>query len=49
MKKDKEIFTKRDLDRILDTLWDADDLAFIPGRYRIYSSLITLFYCETAF
>lgn len=47
VKKDKENFTKRDLDRVLDAIWNADGLASIPERYRIYSTLIILFYCET--
>jgi hypothetical protein len=47
VKKEKENFTKLNLDRILDAIWNADDLAFIPERYRIYSTLIILFYCET--
>jgi hypothetical protein len=39
VKKDKENFTKRDLDRVLDAIWNADGLASIPERYRIYSTI----------
>jgi hypothetical protein len=45
--KKKENFTKRDLDRVMDAIWNADDLAFIPMRYCIYATLIILFYCQT--
>jgi hypothetical protein len=41
--KGEENFIKRDLDRILDAIWNADDLAFISERYRIYFTLIILF------
>jgi hypothetical protein len=47
VKKDKENFTKRDLGRVLDAIWNTDGLASIPERYRVYSTLIILFYCET--
>jgi hypothetical protein len=45
--RDKDNFTKRDLDRTFDALWNANDLAFILECYRIYSTLIFLPYCET--
>lgn len=47
VKKDKENFTKRDLGCVLDAIWNADGLASIPERYRIYSTSIILFYFET--
>jgi hypothetical protein len=36
----KHIFTWRDLNRLLITLWTQDDLIFIPERYRLQYAFI---------
>jgi hypothetical protein len=45
--KPKDNFTKRDLDRVFQALWDEDDLTFTPEYYCICFTLIALLYCET--
>jgi hypothetical protein len=45
--KPKDNFTKPDLDRVFQTLWDEDDLAFTSEYYRVCFTLIVLLNCET--
>ena len=46
-RKPKDNFSKRNLERVFQTLWDEDDLAFTPEYYRACFTLIALLYCET--
>jgi hypothetical protein len=47
VKKPKDNFTKRDLERVFQTLWNEDDLTFTSEYYRACFTLIVLLYCET--
>ena len=47
VKKPKDNFTKRDLKRVFQTLWNKDDLTFTSEYYRTCFTLIALPYCET--
>ena len=46
-RRPKHNFTATDLVRIIVCLWTKDDLNFIPERYRIQFTFITLVFCWT--
>jgi hypothetical protein len=47
VKRPKDNFTKHDLERLFQTLWNEDDLTFTSEYYRACTTLIMLLYCET--
>jgi hypothetical protein len=47
VKKPKNNFTNRDLERVFQTLWNEDDLTFTSEYYRACFTLIALLYCKT--